>query len=419
MRMFILVILVGFLSLSCGKDASWSPTNAGPDTTDSTSVPTDSIPPVKPGSTPSDTTPVSRLATIPESDYTEIINFLVNKDFADIHPELNGNVAQIVTDVNAMLEKSGIKKRYVLGKVMIYPDADALYEISTNPVYFTDNNFIGNPYYGGTTIVYWAQPSNKWPPLGEIPKFFHDMGNATFASRTTISGKDYGLIFLTENAASTSLLGKSNLNNYSGEYAARLMSIEHELGHTIECGLPEWYSLVCSDNSGTLPRLDYDHPILYPEDPMSVENWIESKFSPFNAWLFNNNANHQALNMHYAQRIGIQVKVIDSESNPVPNAIITAYGGVSDGNVSRPDIGIARNMETVIKTVNTGTDGTVYSFIPTAGWFVIGVKVSCNGVYAGKVVTSVDLEDAYFRCGLDRYTLTLVLPSDVIMAVEE
>lgn len=378
------------------------------------------------------------LAPIPAGDLTEIINFLVNKAYADAHPELETNVRQIVADINTVLGKDpDNKKRYTLDKVMTYVDAAALYTIGITPTYFTDNNFTGKKYdgvttnYGGTTVVYWTQSLSFTP--GNIPQFFLDQtggGGIAFATTTSIGGKTFGEVFMPEIAAATILLGKDNrpadVNGLSS-YDYGISTLLHELGHTHSLGIPEWYSLACSDNSGTLPDLSYRLSALFPEDPMSNARGVrEYKFAPFNSWLLNHNANHQlnmALIVSAAQNyVETQVKVVDASGMPVPGALVTVYGGVERGDYN-PNIGVAKNMETVLQTTITdangmaslGSQAPVLTFVNGVltlvadPWFVRGVKASSNGKYAGAVATLIDSEDAYFRQGLNTHVLTLQL----------
>jgi hypothetical protein len=357
------------------------------------------------------------LAVVPESDYVEIVNFLVNKDFADAHREMQGNIAQIVNDVNTMLGKDPAnKKRYVLGKVMTYPNAAALYTIASTSSYFPDNNFVGNPKWGGSSVVYWVtQDLNV--TQSNIPQFFLDAGSTGCSFQLSLSGKNYALAAIADSANQSPLIGKSNLSSFVNGlsvYDAKIATLAHELvGHPHGCGRPEWYGLVFSDYSGILPNLGYNMQALNPDDPMSVADVIKYdiqgyKFSPFNSWLINNNANHQvdmSQILAAAQTMPIQVSVVDALENAVPGAVVMVYSGVENtGNY----IGIAQNLSVLLQSVVTDSNGIAFISNSTA-WFAVGVKVTYAGRYAGAVITSIDIEDAYFRGGLSVYVLKLVL----------
>jgi len=432
----LIVIVLSTLLVSCGEEHSpiTGPTKTepnklpNPDSTattvpDSTSTPVpdstaviDStavpVPIPVPDPIPEPTPTTSLLQPVPASDLIEKINFLVNEDFASEHPEMENNIFQMVEDVNAVLAKSGIEKRYALGEVMTYPNAEALYSIRNTPGYFYDNNFVGNSNYGGTTVVYWLQ--EKW---GENAQFFNDMGIAGGAGYTNINGKKYGLVYLTQLKTENPLLGKNNSLNAEtyvtglSMYDAHLSGLLHELGHTLGCGSPEWYTIHCTDNSGTLPNLAFDQRNLYPEDPMSCADVVkyniqEYKFSPFNSWLIDHNANHQVDNMPItiaAMEMKIQIKVVCS-SGPVSNADIKVYCGISsDGGGS----GVVVNMETVLQQTKTNRYGV--ASIDNNGSYIIGVKASCDGKNAGSVITMTDLQKCFVVDELDTFVLTLYL----------
>ncbi|MFA5942690.1 MAG: hypothetical protein WC798_03405 [Candidatus Paceibacterota bacterium] len=350
------------------------------------------------------------LAAVPASDLIETINVLVNKDFADAHPELTANVTQIIADVNTVLAKDPANgKRYRLGQIMTYPDAAALYTIGTNPAYFLDNNLVGNKNYGGTTVVYWVSSDSS------LPTFFKDMGGGTGYASGAYHGKSYGLIFVADSASSTVLLGKDKLMPYVNglnSYWVKLSAFIHELLHTYGLGIPEWYALKCTDMSGTKPNLAYNMQARFPMDPMSVADVLEYniqeyKLHSFHSWWVSNNTNHQlpGYPRTAAQKVKILVKVVDAASVPVPNATITIYGGIEETSSSS----IARDMTIVLQSASTDANGMTDLRNDFDLWSLTGVKASFGEKYAGAVITSVDLEDVYFRQKQDQYVLTLTL----------
>jgi hypothetical protein len=406
MKRIVCVVIMLFLLSGCGGGGS----DGGKSTLTVTPITTPTVSTTVPG-----TKTNIFLSPVPASDLTETINFLVNKDFADIHPELETNVRQIVADINAVLAKDPeCKKRYALGKVITYANAAALDTIRTTPDYFYDNKFIGNPYVGGTTVVYWTQPDG-----GNLPKFFQ--GSTGLAGTNYINGKTYGFILIAEVTTNTILLGIDNLPkavNGLSSYYVKLSTLLHELGHTLGLGAPEWYGLVCSDKSGTLPTLDLNFKAQFSQDPMSSSdvwkyNIQEYKFSPFNSWFISHNANHQlsVVGVMFAAHNLVQpwVKVVDTSGAPVPNATVIVYGGIWYDNTGYSDVVIAKNMETVLQTLSTDVNGMA-KIINNDPWDAKGVKAYRGEKLAGAVYTSVDLEMAYFQNDeANKYTYVLEL----------
>ena len=351
---------------------------------------------------------------IPESDYTEKINFVVNEKFASEHADtLTHVIANIVADKNTVLDRGeGNKKHYVLDRVMTYPnDPQELYKIKDNPAYFTDNNFIGNKEYGGTTIVYWTQPDQT-----RLPQWFHDRGGSNaYASSTVIGKKKYGLVVIAEAQERTTLLGKENLSpcndGLACGYEQGISVLLHELGHTHDqIGIPEWYSMKCYDNSGTLPTLGLDYQAWYPQDPMSgadirTYKIKEYKFAEMNSRMLNANANHQPMDTRAAARlVRIKIRVVDATGTPVPNAGITVYGGVKDAGT----FGIPSNMEEVLQKAVTDTNGET-PITNNPAWYAVGVKASSGGKYAGAMIAIDDLKYVFFILKQREYVLTLTL----------
>ena len=365
------------------------------------------------------------LAPIVDSDYIETVTVLVNQSYADVHPELADNVGGIVMEVNAVLAKDpDNKKRYVLGRVMIYSDAysSQFDQIGDSPEYFTDNHFIGNPNYGGTTIVYWVQPKIIF---ANLPAIFQKVGSSAAEFTKSVNGKKYGVAFIAEETGATALLGSEAYmigfeDDQDYDYNSRIKVLLHELGHTFGLGAPEWYSLICWDNSRTLPSLSLNLKWRFYQDPMSsvYDAHVENKFAPFNTWMIAHNANHQlpikSIVWAAQNLVKTQVKVVDTAGVPVPNTTVTVYGGVIKDVRYNYHRGTARNMETVLQTHVTDVNGMVSLDRDGDEWYARGIKASSNGKYAGAVITLIDLEDAFFRQGLNTYTLTLILREDSI-----
>ena len=374
-----------------------------------------------PGTTDS---PMLFLGPIAENEYVEKINILVNQDFAADRPDISLKMATMVDNLNVMLAKNPEnKKRIVLKQVILYPDADFNHttdNVSNNRVYFTDNNFAGNPKWGGTTLLFWMYMGSGQLGADVLPKRFVETGGGTgYSLQSYVDSKTYAFPIIAYLGSEAYLFGSRDqapkyVNGLSA-YDANLSTVAHEMiGHPQGAGVPEGYSLEFSDQSGVLPNLGtYSLPSQYPNDPMNGADVLkynirEYWFSPYNSWLITHNANHQYNLWQIADAVktmNIYVKVLDASGNPVSGAVVGAYGAVKN---MGPSTGYAVNMASQLEALTTDVNGkaTLTNDFATK-WYAKGIKASSAGKYGGAVLTAIDLQMTYWMQRVNDYTLTI------------
>lgn len=380
--------------------------------------------------------PSARLSfpPLPDSDYIGKVNVLINRAYVDLHPELTNEilVKAMFDDINAIIMKDvGNKKRFILGRLIVYEDADFNHttdNVTNNPAYYDDNHFVSNPNFGGSNLILWFYTGPGQIPLEVLPKYFCDLDPRGFgrawAGAVSINGKVYNTAHLAAMGSEDVLLVMRDLpiayvNGFTAHNAA-IRVLAHELGHGAQIGFPEGYSLNFSDSSGTLPNLGaYDHIALSKEDPMvsgDILNYniTQNKFSQLHSFFIEKNATRLYDMFQLSNVIKLmpfRVKVVDAAGNPVAGATVTSFGGVATTGSSW---GVARNMVTLLETKPTDAAGlATLTNDFNVNWFAKGIKASSGGQYGGRFVTSIDLHYAYWILLQDEFVLTItILPQE-------
>ncbi|HBA73700.1 MAG TPA: hypothetical protein DER40_06800 [Geobacter sp.] len=369
-------------------------------------------------------------APVPDSDQITKTNVLINQAYVNLYPELMNEtlVRAMFSDINAVIAKDpGNKKRYELNKLIVYPDSDfntTTDNVTNNPIYFSDNNFVSNPSFGGATLLLWYYTGSGQDFINNKPKFFVENGNGTgYNTVNMINGKKYSMSYIARTGAEDYLLilrdSPLTYVNGFGAHDAALGGVLHELvGHGgAGLGYPEEYSLNFVDNSGTLPNLGvFDFTSLFPTDSMGKfdvvkYNILENRFNDLNYYFIGNNPVSQ-FDLYQISNVvktmTIKVKVVDAFGNPVPAAVVTSYGGVAV--VPGTGIGSPQNMIALLETLTTDANGmATLTNDFNVSWFAKGIKAVKGPQLGGAVLTSVDLKKAYWMQNINEHFMDITI----------
>ncbi|KKP89757.1 MAG: Carbohydrate binding family 6 [Candidatus Moranbacteria bacterium GW2011_GWC2_37_73] len=352
-----------------------------------------------------------KLAPVPALN-PEVIPVLVNKSFYDAHPDVVKNAGAAISEVSAVFAKN-TTKRYQVGQVKSYTNAQ-FDGIQEDPSNYYDNDFPGSPTYGGTTLVYFIYKDRS-----EIPAYITSQYSYTFTTSHVMNGKKYYTIYKAEDEM-TVLLGRSEIEKLSPTYFdSVIFSTCQEFMHTLAGGVPEWYGIAFQDRTNVAPILEsYSLRALYPKDPMTEPGlWTGTIFSPFNAWLATNNANHQVDMWQIANNLPkvVKVRLVNSLGNPVVGEV-KVFGTLTNTIDPNSKNGTANYYiqpfpQPLLQSAVSDANGeVVINNDFSTSWNGKIIKASSGTKIGGTTMTTVELEEKRWKDGfVESYTKNITV----------
>ena len=354
----------------------------------------------------------------PSENFKEGVTIVVNENYTLAQPDWEKKIKDAVDFINIILNRNeGNKKQIFIAKIAVYPDVDIgnIYDGGIeNKKFIFDNKF---PYSFGTTIVLFIYNGEN-----NVKIFNRTNGESFHRMRTFSSGKKLEEVWSSFDAENSPF---TNLRPEDGGYERMMQNIIHEIGHASGLAEEELYRYFFNDMSEELPNLKPFCPWMrgdFLHDPM-YSDFTPLKFSDFNSWIINMNAEHPYSGEQIAASIPeeIKVSVVDECGVPVAKAKVKVFaalwGDVWDNIYILDPILLLEtetdeNGEAAISSDDS--EKSTYKCLTVSHRFSSRlpakiVKVSAGDKYAGAYLLLYDLEKAYLQDKQNVYTLKLKL----------